>query len=1012
MSEIKLSIHYDRLWITYKPISINNQKGENRKENDVNETDESDSNPNCTQQSEIISKQVHNQTKNTKRVRRICMCPVAHPLDCCRFECANNNSKLEKHTCPLLGFKPLSSIFTAADPTYSPFSLLPSTVIDNLTPQQVHSLNLVFNFTSGTPLSHAHIASSAFNNMCQGLIKLGQTYPSARATDLLPLFNRRRLPVLLEQQAGSALIGFLNTLQGHFVSLMFDAGTINSRHYAAICLCANNSEAKPSFLQLANAPSSKQDYQIFVYQILRELCMWNIEVASICTDGLPVQIQALSEFVNVLRMGGNIGDLNLAMIPFHVPCLNHRINLVVKEIGKIPRISILKTTLNKFADDAHRKVYHTLLGKSCPFFIETRWLSLGLQSSFVRLKREIILKEEMLPYDILEDAMKLEIVLTPLIELQLFFETHSTKLCHAYPAIIRTLLQYLLLLQEEIFKHDVWLYAIVTVICSLYNNTLADETGSLLELSFVLSFSGKILYKTSKLASGYNPNKSLQESFLISEQLKSVGLNRFGFFLLSKYLTFFVFLIIFVSSMTSSYIRMLPDNWKDVFVPLSLDTLNDVSLSSVDITSLNAPSPLEYGLYDNMSNTEVVDLSNLQSLSEHSNNLFPHFSNKYIDPQVQQSSSVLTTINDSKLDLGPSTSSYSNESNFNEDSLILTHHIDGESAMEQPNTSDSIRDFVLHLPSPDDRISSTSLHLGETSVSAFRSAIQTSQQVPLTIQRNPLSNNNTSPINNDSIKERWLMKTDELIKIFKCFKDNVQNGSDEDESLSENFDEFGCLAAEQRELQQEYVDEIANTDDQHWTYSTRTAILSSQTSSYSLDSLSPASVDIHQFESIFGDDNMDDDIEFIGSSGRIYHSTYTTDEKEWMKVKEVFVTIYGRYGPNLQRNFERHLKNVLAPKWHLLIGPMLQLFEQDINDLSTSSFSMLQSNQLNNNIFQPFIKQIYNAITSTLLYTVISESECERIFSKTHHITGKRRNNFLTQTLNYNLILSYHGSAS
>ena len=123
--------------------------------------------------------------------------------------------------------------------------------------------------------------------------------------------------------------------------------------------------------------------------------------------------------------------------------------------------------------------------------------------------------------DKLLSILKLEILLKPLVELHLFFETSTTKLSVVYPALLRTLCQYYCLSHHPEFNTKEWLFAVVEIMVQLFNYMLTGSCGQLFELSFCISNVGRILLKNGKICSAFDLQNTLPESQKIITDLMS-----------------------------------------------------------------------------------------------------------------------------------------------------------------------------------------------------------------------------------------------------------------------------------------------------------------------------------------------------------------------------------------------------------------------------------------------------------------------------------------------------------
>ena len=315
--------------------------------------------------------------------RSIYLCPCCRKEEICGFERTNNNSSLEFHQCRLL-VPPGQTIvhFFTANVAYQ--AQAHTTV---LTRMNSEAINLFIRFFCGSPVSFLLLSSLEFNLYSQGLIRLGQEHPNTPTNQLMPLLTRHKIPKILAASAAPLLTQLLTRLRGSRVSLLFDSGSINHHTYLAVCVCVVDSNAVPQFLQLSYSPSSKMDYCEFLLQVHQQLNRWRIKVASICTDGLSAQVEGIGKFQQLVSASTKIVGFTQELIPFRIPCFNHRINNVLKHaIENNENLKKCVDDLKAFSKAVRTKEYYNQLKKLCPTFVDTRWLCLSLMCSYVRVR--------------------------------------------------------------------------------------------------------------------------------------------------------------------------------------------------------------------------------------------------------------------------------------------------------------------------------------------------------------------------------------------------------------------------------------------------------------------------------------------------------------------------------------------------------------------------------------------------------------------------------------------------
>ena len=219
--------------------------------------------------------------------------------------------------------------------------------------------------------------------------------------------------------------------------------------------------------------------------------------------------------------------------------------------------------------------------------------------------------------------------------------------------------------------------------------------------------------------------------------------------------------------------------------------------------------------------------------------------------------------------------------------------------------------------------------------------------------------------------------------------------------VDDQLDILGTLAEEQRAIEDEYYERETIEDYIQHRYDTRR-----REETYIDESPSPPSNHVPTIEDI------DSDVEFVYAKGAIVHQEYTSDEAEFSVVNKLFQSLIGRPGQTLVETFEEHTRNRFS-KNNMRWVPFLKvLFLSDLASVKVSP--ILYESDYHKNFLAnlPPDRIIYSTIVLSLLYSPVSESECERVFSRLNFITGKRRYNLSLNALNHCLLVSYHSHAS
>lgn len=445
------------------------------------------------------------------------LCPFQHeeiPCGVCGFK---RNYNILYHNC-LVNQSEKRQMTTWLDKLRSraPQVILPQSprrkADTTLNQQQLEVLHSLIVMSACTPLSLGFLSSDHFRTFMESLVSIGQKNPLTHITQLIPTISPDSLSYHIKQTSTIFLSHLLATYQDQLTSIMFDAATINHKKYLGITITNINEPQSTTFFQLTEAPSTRADYKSFLLELMRTLTYYRITVASICTDGMPAQVSGINDALTEIQSspGDYVG--NAICLPIHVPCLNHRVNLVlVHSIDKTNLLSKIKNIIQNFSDSAADNQHQMILHKHCPTFIHTRWLSLSLICAYIRLKRSTILGQGYMTLVDITNTIKLELLLLPLIEMHLLFEREEAKLYQAWPIIIRGLLQYQRLLRHPLFQEPDWFSAIITIIWNIYTFLLSGDLGNRLALAFSLTPVGRLLYRHHRFVSGYSPVYSIPE---------------------------------------------------------------------------------------------------------------------------------------------------------------------------------------------------------------------------------------------------------------------------------------------------------------------------------------------------------------------------------------------------------------------------------------------------------------------------------------------------------------------
>ena len=448
----------------------------------------------------------------------------------CCVEGEHRSTKMQNHACNLLQDCPT----TSADPrqptlrefqTRSVSSSTGSTVSRGreLPAMKKEVTDKLLEYIGSSSISFRDIDSLSFRSFCLSLITAGQQNPTVPSEQLLPEMERHSLSHLMTDQASLPLNDLFRIIEDGFVSLQFDAAKIITKNYLIVTVAPIDQTTPPLFFQLNLSPSQEVQYIQFLTNLCTCLSLHNVVVGSICTDGCPTQRAGIAQFLSSLRESSHPHPFEVQFIPLMIWCHNHLINLITQTVWTNP---ITDNTSGRayrivcnFAEICHRRKTRELLEGVCPSIINTRWLSVWLVCSYIRLHRNAIYSAKLLPTVDIVDILKLELLLTPLMEMQLFFENDRARMYHVFPVVMRGFQHYLLLASHPSFSSTEWLLPLVWVLHNfikrffLPNKHTQWPEITLSLLAFSLCPIGQHLYGLGAFASGFTLRYPLEGMF-------------------------------------------------------------------------------------------------------------------------------------------------------------------------------------------------------------------------------------------------------------------------------------------------------------------------------------------------------------------------------------------------------------------------------------------------------------------------------------------------------------------
>jgi hypothetical protein len=152
--------------------------------------------------------------------------------------------------------------------------------------------NWVF-FQNRFNLSYRAASSDEFRLLCLSLIRLGQQISHTDPETLLPNLTRGLFLKAHQELAKESSSETVKLFHGKTVSLCLDATKIGHVHYL-LCCATNPFFSSPRFVALRTNVMTQENYAQACAGLLTFLKDRGINVGTICTDGLPCQVNAIS----------------------------------------------------------------------------------------------------------------------------------------------------------------------------------------------------------------------------------------------------------------------------------------------------------------------------------------------------------------------------------------------------------------------------------------------------------------------------------------------------------------------------------------------------------------------------------------------------------------------------------------------------------------------------------------------------------------------------------------------
>ena len=155
----------------------------------------------------------------------------------------------------------------------------------------------------------------------------------------------------------------------------------------------------------------------------------------------------------------------------------------------------MKSRLLLFATDARKRQNRNELRAQCPSFVETRWYVLYDILSFALNRFEKYQSLLLLDHTDKLDFYSFKILLYPLVQLHLVFESDDCRLRHVFPAVLYATNLYLAMVLKHVFTGP-WLAALSTITDCLYNRFLTGSIAEVIAAAYALTPEGTVARKT------------------------------------------------------------------------------------------------------------------------------------------------------------------------------------------------------------------------------------------------------------------------------------------------------------------------------------------------------------------------------------------------------------------------------------------------------------------------------------------------------------------------------------
>jgi hypothetical protein len=374
------------------------------------------------------------------------------------------------------------------------------------------NLNLLWDeYVADAYLSDTAATRSSFFLFVHAAMEVARKFPSVPVEQLFPSVSRKEFSRDFARQADTSHALQIASLQGKYVSVCMDASTIAHKHILAVFL-VNPSTMKPILYDIYHNVSTQADYTSVCIDLHNDLELKGIKIASICTDGLTAQTNALRESYHGLYHSlfctnscfpiciGSKPTFPAFLsaqgktVPLFAPCYAHRSSLTMKRSQYLHNgLEIIVSSIITMSQTLNKDANASIVGTRCPQFVEVRWLSLFDICKFVKGSQESILK---VPLDPQQRAL---VMLSPLVfqillPLHLFIlrvESDTCSVVQVFPYLLQTLYRYEFMRNVIQLKGSVWDEIILSLMTAFVGYTLGKEEGDTMVTAFGFSEIGR-----------------------------------------------------------------------------------------------------------------------------------------------------------------------------------------------------------------------------------------------------------------------------------------------------------------------------------------------------------------------------------------------------------------------------------------------------------------------------------------------------------------------------------------